>query len=226
MGQFSRAKQEIRTAIELSIEHKSLLNICVSDCYKAWSYLLEGKPDNAHNAVTEAREFFESIDKESQSNEILETEIEWLLSESLLKISLEKNDTLILNETESHLNNAYTRCRRFSLVFYEPGIMLTMARLYLARDNTFQAMKYAEDALYLADRCQYKLYQAEIHNFLAHMALERKDYTDVKEHANIAYKKAFCDGPKHCYKKALDEAEALLRGLDMKPPKLKRFYIK
>jgi hypothetical protein len=181
-----------------------------------------GKPYDAHNAVIEARELLKSfIADESSSLEIQETEIEWLLSESLLNLSLEENDNRILDEMEPHLNSAFARCRRFSLIFYEPGIMLTMARLYLARGNASQAMERATEALFLADRCQYRLCQAEIHIFLARIALKRKDLKDVQKHAEIAYKKAYCDGLKHCYRSALDEAATLLQTLGVKPPKLK-----
>ena len=33
------------------------------------------------------------------------------------------------------------------------------------------------------------------------------------EHAEIARERAWCDGPPHCYKPALDEAEAMLKEL-------------
>jgi hypothetical protein len=182
-----------------------------------------GKPSDAYNAVIDARELLGSFiaADESGNLEIQETEIEWLLSESLLKLSLEENDNRILDEMEPHLNSAFMRCRRFSLIFYEPGIMLTMARLYLARGNASQAAERARDALFLADRCKYRLYQAEIHNFLAHTAMESRDHEDAQKHAEIANKKAFCDGFKHCYQPALDEAATLLAALGAKPPKLK-----
>jgi tetratricopeptide (TPR) repeat protein len=218
MGQFSRANQELRKAIELSIEYNAIFEHCVFDCYRAWFYLLQGKPSDAYSAVTEARELLGSI---AEVDEIRETEIEWLLSESLLNISAGESDNRILDEVDPHLNSAFTRCRRSSLVFYEPGIMFTMARSYLARGNAIQAIEKAKEALSLADRCQYRLYQAEIHNFLSHMAQKNGDFEDAEGHAKLAYERAFCNGPKHCYKPALDEAEALLKTLGVKPPKLK-----
>jgi hypothetical protein len=35
----------------------------------------------------------------------------------------------------------------------------------------------------------------------------------ARQHAEIAKERAFCDGPPHCYKKALDEAEEMLAKL-------------
>jgi tetratricopeptide (TPR) repeat protein len=220
MGQFARASQELGKAINLSKVHNLRNNICVLECYKAWSCLLMGKPSDAYSATIDARELLGSIADTSGNNEILETEIDWLLSESLLRISLEENDNRMLDKMEPQLNSAFTRCRRFSLIFYEPGIMLTMARLYLARGDASQAMERAREALFLADRCQYRLYQAEIHIFLANIDLQ-ENFETAREHAEIAYKKAFCDGLKHCYKSALDEAATLLQTLGVKPPKLK-----
>jgi hypothetical protein len=67
--------------------------------------------------------------------------------------------------------------------------------------------------LAIADRCEYRLKQAEIHNFLGRVALERGEREVAKEHAERARERAWCDGPPYCYKPALDEAEGLLREL-------------
>jgi len=71
----------------------------------------------------------------------------------------------------------------------EPDILLALARLH--RDPAF-----AGEALAIADRCEYRLVQADCHNFLGN--------------AQKAYDYAWCDGPPFCYKPALDEAEALI----------------
>ena len=62
----------------------------------------------------------------------------------------------------------------------------------------------------IADRCEYRLKQADIHNFLARLALDAGDRAAARRHAEIAKERAWCDGPPHCYKPALDEAERLL----------------
>jgi hypothetical protein len=70
-----------------------------------------------------------------------------------------------------------------------------------------------QEALAIADRCEYRLAQAEIHNFLARLALEERDRKGASEHAATAYERAWCDGPPHCYQPALDEAERLLKAI-------------
>jgi hypothetical protein len=83
------------------------------------------------------------------------------------------------------------------------------------RESAKEAQRYAEEALAIADRCEYRLKQAEIHIFLARMAVDeagREQFVTIaKHHAEIAKERAWCDGPPHCYKVALDEAERMLK---------------
>jgi hypothetical protein len=59
----------------------------------------------------------------------------------------------------------------------------------------------------------YTLKQADIHNFMAHLALDSGDRSAARHHAESAKEHTWCDGPPHCYKPALDEAERLLGGI-------------
>jgi len=77
-----------------------------------------------------------------------------------------------------------------------------------------EALRLAEEALLIADRCGYVLQGAEAHLFLAHLALERGDREQAREHARQARELATCDGPPdYTYKVAYDEAGALLAQL-------------
>jgi tetratricopeptide (TPR) repeat protein len=120
-----------------------------------------------------------------------------------------------LNTAATHLTEALTRCRRINLVEFEPNILLAWARWYHVRGNAQEAHAHAEEARVIADRCEFRLAQAEIHNFLARLALEANDHTTAREHAEIARERAWCDGPPYCYKPALDEALGMLRELGM-----------
>ncbi len=115
-----------------------------------------------------------------------------------------------LNAAVTHLTEALTRCRRINLVELEPDILLAWARWHRARGNAQEAQSHAEEALAIADRCEYRLKQAEIHNFLALLALDAGNRASARQHAEIAKERAWCDGPPHCYKPALDEAERIL----------------
>jgi tetratricopeptide (TPR) repeat protein len=132
---------------------------------------------------------------------------EWLLGAALL---IEGRD---LSVVATHLTDALTRCRRINMVDHEPDILLTWARWHHAQNNVHEAQSYAEEALAIANRCEYRLVQSEIHNFLARLALGAGDREGARKHAEIAKERAWCDGPPHCYKPALDEAEGMLREL-------------
>jgi hypothetical protein len=51
---------------------------------------------------------------------------------------------------------------------------------------------------------------AILSNFLARLALDAGDRAAARREAEIARERAWCDGPPHCYKPALDEAERRL----------------
>jgi hypothetical protein len=113
-------------------------------------------------------------------------------------------------------------------VDHEPDILLAWARWHHVQGNTDQARQDAGEALAIADRCEYRLKQAEIHNFLARLAWEKVDalrgtgdedgaaqaLAEAREQAEIAKERAWCDGRPHCYKPALEEAEGLLEEME------------
>jgi tetratricopeptide (TPR) repeat protein len=127
---------------------------------------------------------------------------EWLLGWALIETSP--------SEAEAHLSDALARCRRINLVESEPDILLAWARWHRAAGNATQARQHAEEALATADRCEYRLVQADVHNFLAQLALDAGYRDSARHHAEIGRERAWCDGPPHCYKPALEEAEQLL----------------
>jgi hypothetical protein len=130
-------------------------------------------------------------------------------------------------KTESHLDEALRRCRRINLVELEPDILLELARLRagvtgsglqvskvpgtLEVPGTSEALSLAHEALSIADRCEYRLAQADCHNFLAQLALalseveglEANNLDEAREHAE-------CDSPSHRYEVAFQLAERLL----------------
>lgn len=128
---------------------------------------------------------------------------EWLLGWALIEQSPAAS--------EKHLTEALTRFRRINLVEYEPDILLAWTRWHRATGHPKEARDCVDDALTIADRCEYRLVQADAHNLLARMALDAGDRVEARRHAEIARERAWCDGPPHCYKAALEEAESLLK---------------
>jgi hypothetical protein len=85
---------------------------------------------------------------------------------------------------------ALGRCRRVSLTGLEPGILLAWARWHDLSGDPEEARRFAEEALRIADRCEYRLKQADIHNFLAHLGLGAGNVASAREHAETARERA------------------------------------
>ena len=120
------------------------------------------------------------------------------------------------DKARPYLNDALSRCRKTNQVELEPDILLEWARWHHLEGSKGQAKEEATEALRFANRCGYRLKQAEIRNFLAQLALETEDVGEARRHAEIAKEHAWCDGPPYCYKLALAEAERLLQVIDRK----------
>ena len=178
--------------------------------YRALRALLMGDAEAALEAARQAREL---ADVRAYERDIIWAK--WLLGAAHCTLGH-------LPEAEKHLTVVLTRCRRINLVALEPDILLEMARLRWAQaqgkevtsdESTRlreESLKLAQETLAIADRCEYRLKQADIHNFLAQVALEKGDREEARKHAEIAKERAWCDGPPHCYKPALEEAERIL----------------
>ena len=66
--------------------------------------------------------------------------------------------------------------------------------------------KLANEALEIANRCEYRLKQAEIHNFLVEFYLETNELSKANDHVKIAKERAECG-----YVPAMKKAEELER---------------
>ena len=213
-GEFDEAETELLLAQEiLDRKYKNVARnnfVSVVRAYRSLRAILMG---NINDALTMARESRKWADEVARTYFTFERDFiraEWLLGVALV---IEGKD---LNAAAEHLTDSLTRCRRINMVEHEPNILLAWARWYRARDNAEEAQAQAEEALAIADRCEYRLAQAEIHNFLARLALEAGRRDEARTQAERAKERAWCDGPPHCYKPALDEAEGMLRELGAK----------
>jgi len=205
-GMFDKAGSELKLAQDVFDKHGATRtnNVSVVRGSRALRALFIYKARFALKIAQEARRLANEV---ASANFPFERDIiraEWLSGAALV---MEAKD---LNGANAHLTEALTRCRRINLVELEPDILLAWARWHRARGNTQEAKTFAEEALAIADRCEYRLVQADTHNFLARLALDAGNRTTARQHAEIAKERAWCDGPPHCYKPALDEAERML----------------
>jgi tetratricopeptide (TPR) repeat protein len=196
-GRFDESASELDTALSISLKLNHRRYEGIDWLYRALRALLT---QNANEAVDAARRSRELADDKRYERDIIRAE--WLLGWALIDQASA--------EAEAHLSEALTRCRRINLMEHEPDILLAWARWHRAKGNVGEARRHVREALAIADRCEYRLVQADAHNLLAHLALDAGDYKLARHHAEIARERAWCDGRPHCYKPALDEAESLL----------------
>jgi len=193
-GEFEESEKELAKALEFFIKMHVPQSQCVVWAYRALRALLMSDPQEALKSAKKAHEI--AYSRQNERDKICS---EWLLGVAYLA----KGD---LNEAEKHLNEALVRDRKINMVDSEPDILLEMAKLRFAKKDKKEALKLAEEALGIANRSEYRLKQADIHNFLAEFYLASKDFEKAKEHIRIAKERAECG-----YKPALEKAEKLAR---------------
>ena len=193
-GKFEDSAKELSKALELSVKQQNLQGQCLVWCYRALRALSMSDAEGALRAAERAREL---ADVEKVERDIVLAE--WLLGAA----HLAKRD---LKEAEKHLDEVLVRDRKINLVELEPDILLELGKLRFAQGRKEDALRLANEALVIADRCEYRLKQVDIHNFLAEFYLEGKDFAKAKEHVEIAKERAACG-----YKPAMDKAEGLAK---------------
>ncbi len=218
-GAFEDAKGELDAALQTWTKLADAQGQCLVFSCRAQRALLMGEVGPALEAACRARDLAEKTAQEHYPIELDFIRARWLIGVALAAEDESKRSDH-LNEAESHFTDALTRCRRINLVELEPDILLAWAKWHHLKGDPAQARKHAGEALSIADRCEYRLKQADCHNFLAALDQQEGDTESAIGHADTAYRRAWCDGPPHCYKPALDEAERLLKSLDADLPPL------
>jgi len=212
-GAFDEAAKELQTALSSFGKLGAPQSECVVWAYRALRALLVGEAEAALEAARRSWELAEEVARTRYPVERDFVRAEWLMGWSKTGRASERphQQAKLRTETEGHLTEALTRCRRINMVDHEPDILLAWARWHRLKGDKKEAKENADEALSIADRCEYRLCQADIHNFLAQLALDDGDRDKTKEHAEKALGYAECDGPPHYYKPAYEEAERLLK---------------
>ncbi|MFC2030327.1 tetratricopeptide repeat protein [Chloroflexota bacterium] len=205
-GSFEEAAQHLDAAIEIQERIGRIQAAGRTWTYRAQCALLMGKPKIALDA---ARFALEKAQETTKSPHFIYPVRDfvwayWLLGSAHLALRHRL-------KAEVYLSEALTRCRRINLVELEADILLAWAEWHREREEGEEAKESAEEALSIADRGQYRLKQADIHNFLAQWELDAGNLAAAQQHAEISKEKALCGGSPHYYKVALDEAERLLQ---------------
>jgi tetratricopeptide (TPR) repeat protein len=204
-GMFEEAEAAFETALVLFSKLLAMQSEGLVCAYRSLFCLLMGEPQAALEFASRSRQL---ADVQQNERDIIRAE--WLIGAALVAQAARNNDNKLLAQAEPHLTEALTRCRKINMIDHEPDILLAWAKWHHLQGNPAQARADAREALQIAERCEYRLKQADIRAFLARLALDVGDRAAARRHAGMARERAWCDGPPHCYKPALDEAERLL----------------
>jgi hypothetical protein len=92
----------------------------------------------------------------------------------------------------------------------ELQIRRVLAEAYRRKGAFAAARDVIDDFWGLARRGPYRLLIADMYNVLAEVERDCGNLPEAVEAASEAYRQAWCDGPPHAYKRALDKVKALL----------------
>jgi tetratricopeptide (TPR) repeat protein len=196
-GEFEESEKKHISTLELFTQLKEFQAQCIIWISRSIRSILISNAEGALNSAMKAREL---ADVQKNEREIIQAE--YLLGAAHL---LKGNFV----EAEEHLIEALLRDRKINLVELEPDILFEFAKLRFKQNHKEEGLKYAEEALQIADRCEYRLKQADIHNFLAEFYLNGGELDKAREHSEIAKGRAECG-----YKPALEKAEKLLNEIE------------
>jgi tetratricopeptide (TPR) repeat protein len=202
-GEFEESEKEFSIAMKGFVKVEKMDLVVAKEWQgKNWAYrsirsFLFSHADDAFKSAIKAREL---ADVHKVERDIIRAE--YLLGAAHLM----KGNFV---EVEKHLIAALTRDRKINMVELESDILLELAKLRFKQNHKEEALKFAEEALQIADRCEYRLKQADIHNFLAEFYLDAGDLEKAREHGEIAKERAECG-----YKPALEKAEKILKRME------------
>jgi tetratricopeptide (TPR) repeat protein len=206
-GFFEEPSQRLQKALSLFKGIDAVAQEGAVWAYQSLCCLLAGKIPDALAAAKLARELAEVRHYE---RDIIRAE--WLLGRTCTRLASSKDERAAdqLQQAEWHLREALKRCRQIDMVDYEADLLLSWAHLHHSRGEKRRARACAMEALAIANRSDFRVLRADVHNALALLELGDGNRRGAIRHAEAALLDATCDGHAYCYRVAQDEARRLL----------------
>lgn len=110
----------------------------------------------------------------------------------------------IASQAQDRINAGLRQCWRRNILILEPELRLARAANYLVRRQPDRALVEAETALRQARRFHAKLLQIDAQILIAKILQLSGKAEAAQIHRDEARELAWCDGPPHCYKTALE----------------------
>jgi tetratricopeptide (TPR) repeat protein len=170
--------------------------------YRALGFFLDGAPQAALAELELAK-------RHTSSSDGADSRIwcSWLRAATLL--ALHRHE-----EAGASLDEALTDCRKTGLVELEASILTTRARWLWKAGALDSAREALSEAQEIAERCEYRLQQADLHNLRAEIHFAVGEGEPARAEATLALERATCDGGSFAYRHGLQSAQRLLEKLD------------
>jgi tetratricopeptide (TPR) repeat protein len=244
-GDWNDSEQELETAEKLFEKEKNVQSLSVTWSYRALRFLLmvrsnfQSQIENLKSLIECAQHALDLADEQAKDVPVPRDYVD---AYRFLGAAYRANHELTL--AEENLSKALNLCRQINAVEAEGDILLDLARLSFAyalraersrspsasqkstgttQDEYFKdAQEKASEALVITERSGYVLQGADVHLFLAELAMKGhrskvesrlSDKEAARKHAEEALRLATCDGPPYYYKVAYEDAERLLEKL-------------
>jgi tetratricopeptide (TPR) repeat protein len=144
-GKFEESEKELAKALESFTKLDKVQSQCLLWICHSFRSLFMSNAEEALKSAIKARELAD----------VYKNERDIILAEYLLGAACLMKRNLV--EAEKHLTEALARGRKTNLVDLEPDILLEFAKLRFKQNHKEETLKFAEEALQIADRCEYRL---------------------------------------------------------------------
>lgn len=240
------AKQELAACIGYWKKSNNVQSLALCESYRALGHLLMARAaqsgnrslaiDYLESARQQAEHVLELINENTRKRYPFERDyirIYWLLGGACRALTaITGASAAEIATVETHLDEALSRCRAINLVENEANILLELAKLRHMQNETPEALRLAHEALVITERSEFVLQGADVHLFLAELALashrlDGEQGTDKKLALRYAQKarrlatgwemidgvQVYDETGEYVYKVAYDEAGRLIERL-------------